>query len=121
MRSHCCFTCLRSSFPKILILAMEMKQNEEVASETHLVFNFMVSSPGGITLHGLRQCINCCGLKCNEVPARSMSPPGPVFHLSVYSTERSSEAANYEVASQLPLRNFFGWTFSVPDRICTMM
>ena len=75
-------------------LQMEMKQNEEVASETHIVFNFMVSSPGGTTLHGLQQCINCCGLKCNEVPARSMSPPGPIFHLSVYSTARSSEAAN---------------------------
>ena len=78
------FARAQGRLANIPMLDMEMRQNSLICSEKHLIFNFMVHSQGGSTLHSSSQTLNACGLKQSERPARGMSPPGQVFHLSVY-------------------------------------
>lgn len=86
--SWCCyFTRAKGRLANIPMLDMEMRPNRLVCDEKHLVFNFMVLSQGGSTLHSSSQTLNACGLKQSERPARGMSPPGQVLHLSVYDSQ----------------------------------
>jgi hypothetical protein len=58
---------------------MELMQDSEHSGATRLFFEFMVHSAGGPTLQQLRQT-----LLDKPLDARGMSPPGAVFHLSMY-------------------------------------
>lgn len=68
-------------------LAFQMAPNEEVCDSTHYVFNFMVHSTGGQMLTSLQQILSASGLESGLWQPRGMSPPGPIFHLSVYDVE----------------------------------
>ena len=65
-------------------LAFEMALNEEICHSAHYVFNFMVHSTGGDVLTSVEQVLSASLLKSNLWQRRGMSPPGPLFHLSVY-------------------------------------
>ena len=62
----------------------QMVANEEVCDNAHSVFNFAVNSTGGQMLTSLQQILSACRLKSALWQPRGMSPPGPIFHLSVY-------------------------------------
>jgi hypothetical protein len=80
------FTKARNRLANTPMLDMVMMPNRVCCDDKHLVFTFAVDSHGGSTLHGASQTLNACGLTQSERPARGMSPPGQVFHLSVYGS-----------------------------------
>lgn len=69
---------------EVAMLDFEVAFNERICCDHHLVFQFSVSSKGGKVLHALSQRLNQGGIHQLERPPRGMSPPGQVFHLSVY-------------------------------------
>ena len=69
---------------KLPQIAFQMAPNEEVCDSAHSVFNFAVNSTGGQMLTSLQQILSASGLKSDLWQPRGMSPPGPIFHLSVY-------------------------------------
>lgn len=75
--------CSRS-LADVTMLNFEVAFNEGVCCDQHLVFQFCVASEGGNVLHAMSQRLNQGGLHQLEDPPRAMSPPGQVFHLSVY-------------------------------------
>ena len=66
-------------------LNFEVAFNEMCCSDDCLIFHLHVASAGGKVLHAMSQLLRQGGLRQKEDPPRSMSPPGQVFHLSLYS------------------------------------
>ena len=70
-------------------LEMEVKPELERCDTARLRFQFMVSSRGGTTLEALNSSLHDqahnIGLRPLCTHRRAMSPPGNVFHLSVYA------------------------------------
>ena len=60
--------------------------NVECCRNTLLLFSLEVHSKGGVALQALQQTLDACGMAC--LKKRGMSPPGLVFHLSVYDCSR---------------------------------
>ena len=78
----------RFKLAKVPSLDMELMLKTRASDDTLLVFTFMVHSAGGSTIQCLSQTLDACDFQRLENPARSMSPPGLLFHLSVYETTR---------------------------------
>ena len=69
-------------------LNFEVAFNEMCCSDDCLIFHLHVASAGGKVLHAMSQLLRQGGLRQKEDPPRSMSPPGQVFHLSMYSSTK---------------------------------
>ena len=66
-------------------LSVKIRQNLLVPClpENYVVFTFHVGSPGCLTMMRLEQMISAGQAYEPDCQRRSISPPGPVFHLSV--------------------------------------
>ena len=68
-------------------LDMELMLNPNLEhDDKRVVFTIEVHSIGGHTLNSLKQILGSSGLKCVE--DRCISPPGLVFHVSVYDNDK---------------------------------
>ena len=79
---------IRLGFRDLTLLNFDVELNEMCCSDRCLVFRFHVASLGGAVLTAMSQALRAGNLEQKEKPPRSMSPPGQVFHLSVYSDRR---------------------------------
>ena len=79
---------IRLGFRDLTLLNFDVELNEMCCSDRCLIFRFHVASLGGAVLTAMSQTLRGGNLKQKEKPPRSMSPPGQVFHLSVYSDRR---------------------------------
>ena len=70
------------------LMDMDLTLNARASDDKHLVFSFMVHSRGRTILESSSSTLNHCGGTQSESPPRGMSPPGQVFHLSVYDNAR---------------------------------
>ena len=79
---------IRLGFRDLTLLNFDVELNEMCCSDRCLIFRFHVASLGGAVLTAMSQTLRGGNLEQKEKPPRSMSPPGQVFHLSVYSDRR---------------------------------
>ena len=79
---------IRLGFRDLTLLNFHVELNEMCCSDRCLIFRFRVDSTGGQVLASMSQRLRSGNLRQKEIPPRSMSPPGQVFHLSVYSDRR---------------------------------
>ena len=79
---------IRLGFRDLTLLNFHVELNEMCCSDRCLMFRFHVASTGGQVLASMSQRLRSGNLRQKENPPRSMSPPGQVFHLSVYSDRR---------------------------------
>ena len=79
---------IRLGFHDLTLLNFDVELNEMCCSDRCLIFHFHVASLGGHVLASMSQRLRGGNLRQKENPPRSMSPPGQVFHLSVYSDRR---------------------------------
>ena len=79
---------IRLGFRDLTLLNFHVELNEMCCSDRCLIFRFRVDSTGGQVLASMSQRLRSGNLCQKENPPRSMSPPGQVFHLSVYSDRR---------------------------------
>ena len=79
---------IRLGFRDLTLLNFHVELNEMCCSDRCLIFRFRVDSTGGQVLASMSQRLRSGNLRQKENPPRSMSPPGQVFHLSVYSDRR---------------------------------
>ena len=80
---------IRLGFRDLTLLNFHVELNEMCCSDRCLIFRFRVDSTGGQVLASMSQRLRGGNLCQQENPPRSMSPPGQVFHLSVYSDRRT--------------------------------
>ena len=79
---------IRLGFRDLTLLNFDVELNEMCCSDRCLIFRFHVASLGGAVLTAMSQTLRAGNLEQKEKPPRSTSPPGQVFHLSVYSDRR---------------------------------
>ena len=79
---------IRLGFRDLTLLNFDVELNEMCCSDRCLIFRFHVLSLGGAVLTAMSRTLRGGNLEQKEKPPRSMSPPGQVFHLSVYSDRR---------------------------------